>query len=192
MKTVLQKIQSDIKKRRDKTMCITKKELETKVEELRSLGQWRKRLITNWRQSNTPLSAIWQKTGWIWRLQIRQKSPTGLRTGRHWTGKTVQKTGNLMFSYQSSTKQHPEGLWIWCRGNKHHIKELIIYDAVISFFLYPVAKRKQVKFFDFPIVGIMKRYCRIYGLQMESEKRICIEFCTGEKFSGYFVSVVSV
>ncbi len=39
MKTVLQKIQSDIKKRRDKTMCITKKELETKVEELRSLGQ---------------------------------------------------------------------------------------------------------------------------------------------------------
>lgn len=46
----------------------------------------------------------------------------------------------------------------WCRENKHHIKELIIYDAVISFFKYPEAKRKQVKFFDFLIVDIMKKY----------------------------------
>lgn len=47
---------------------------------------------------------------------------------------------------------------VWCRGNKHHIKELIIYDAVISFFKYSEAKRKQVKFFDFLIVEIMKKY----------------------------------
>lgn len=47
---------------------------------------------------------------------------------------------------------------IWCRGNKHHIKELIIYDAVISFFKYPEVKRKQVKFFDFLLVDIMKKY----------------------------------
>ena len=47
---------------------------------------------------------------------------------------------------------------VWCRSNKHHIKELIIYDAVISFFKYPEAKRKQVKFFDYLIVDIMKKY----------------------------------
>lgn len=47
---------------------------------------------------------------------------------------------------------------VWCRGNKHHIKELIIYDAVISFFKYSETKRKQVKFFDFLIVEIMKKY----------------------------------
>lgn len=47
---------------------------------------------------------------------------------------------------------------VWCRGNKHHIKELIIYDAVISFFKYPEVKRKQVKFFDFLLVDIMKKY----------------------------------
>ncbi len=47
---------------------------------------------------------------------------------------------------------------VWCRGNKHHIKELIIYDAVVSFFKYSEAKRKQVKFFDFLIVEIMKKY----------------------------------
>lgn len=47
---------------------------------------------------------------------------------------------------------------VWCRGNKHRIKELIIYDAVISFFKYPEIKRKQVKFFDFLIVDIMKKY----------------------------------
>lgn len=33
---------------------------------------------------------------------------------------------------------------VWCRDNKHNIKELIIYDAVISFFKYPEVKRKQV------------------------------------------------
>lgn len=47
---------------------------------------------------------------------------------------------------------------VWCRGNKHHIRELIIYDAVISFFKYSEAKRKQVKFFDFLIVDIIKKY----------------------------------
>lgn len=47
---------------------------------------------------------------------------------------------------------------VWCRSNKHHIKELIIYDAVISFFKYSETKRKQVKFFDFLIVEIMKKY----------------------------------
>lgn len=47
---------------------------------------------------------------------------------------------------------------VWCRGNKYHIKELIIYDAVISFFKYSETKRKQVKFFDFLIVEIMKKY----------------------------------
>ncbi len=47
---------------------------------------------------------------------------------------------------------------VWCRGNKHHIKELIVYDAVISFFKYPEVKRKQVKFFDFLVVEIMKKY----------------------------------
>lgn len=47
---------------------------------------------------------------------------------------------------------------VWCRGNKHHIKELIIYDAVISFFKYSEVKRKQVKFSDFLIVDIMKKY----------------------------------
>lgn len=47
---------------------------------------------------------------------------------------------------------------VWCRGNKHHIKELIIYDAVISFFKYSEVKRKQVKFLDFLIVEIMKKY----------------------------------
>ncbi len=47
---------------------------------------------------------------------------------------------------------------VWCRGNKHHIKELIIYDAVISFFKYSEVKRKQVKFFDFLVVEIMKKY----------------------------------
>lgn len=47
---------------------------------------------------------------------------------------------------------------IWCRGNKHHIKELIIYDAVISFFQYSETKRKQVKFFDYLLVEIMKKY----------------------------------
>lgn len=47
---------------------------------------------------------------------------------------------------------------VWCRSNKHHIKELIIYDAVISFFKYSEVKRKQVKFFDFLIVEIMKKY----------------------------------
>ena len=47
---------------------------------------------------------------------------------------------------------------VWCRSNKYHIKELIIYDAVISFFKYPEVKRKQVKFFDFLVVEIMKKY----------------------------------
>lgn len=47
---------------------------------------------------------------------------------------------------------------VWCRSNKHHIKELIIYDAVISFFKHSETKRKQVKFFDFLIVEIMKKY----------------------------------
>ena len=47
---------------------------------------------------------------------------------------------------------------VWCWDNKHHIKELIIYDAVISFFQYPETKRKQVKFFDYLIVDIMKKY----------------------------------
>lgn len=47
---------------------------------------------------------------------------------------------------------------VWCRSNKHHIKELIIYDAVTSFFKYPEAKRKQVKFLDYLIVEIMKKY----------------------------------
>lgn len=47
---------------------------------------------------------------------------------------------------------------VWCRDNKHHIKELIIYDAVISFFKYSEVKRKQVKFFDFLTVEIMKKY----------------------------------
>lgn len=47
---------------------------------------------------------------------------------------------------------------IWCRDNKHNIKELIIYDAVISLFKFPEVKRKQVKFFDFLIVEIMKKY----------------------------------
>lgn len=47
---------------------------------------------------------------------------------------------------------------IWCRENKHHIKELIIYDAVISFFKYSETKRKQIKFFDFLLVDIMKKY----------------------------------
>ena len=47
---------------------------------------------------------------------------------------------------------------VWSRRNKHHIKELIIYDAVISFFKYPEIKRKQVKFFDYLIVNIMKKY----------------------------------
>lgn len=51
---------------------------------------------------------------------------------------------------------------VWCRGNKHHIKELIIYDAVISFFKYSEAKRKQVKFFDYLIVNIMKKYVMGY------------------------------
>lgn len=51
---------------------------------------------------------------------------------------------------------------VWCRGNKHHIKELIIYDAVISFFQYSEAKRKQVKFLDFLIVNIMKKYVMGY------------------------------
>lgn len=47
---------------------------------------------------------------------------------------------------------------VWCRSNKHHIKELIIYDAVISFFKYSETKRKQVKFLDFLMVEIMKKY----------------------------------
>lgn len=51
---------------------------------------------------------------------------------------------------------------VWCRGNKHRIKELIIYDAVISFFKYSETKRKQVKFFDFLIVEIMKKYVMGY------------------------------
>lgn len=46
---------------------------------------------------------------------------------------------------------------IWGFG-KYHVQELIIYDAVISFFKYPEVKRKQVKFFDFLIVDIMKKY----------------------------------
>lgn len=51
---------------------------------------------------------------------------------------------------------------VWCRGNKHYVKELIIYDAVISFFKYSEAKRKQVKFFDFLLVDIMKKYVMGY------------------------------
>ena len=47
------------------------------------------------------------------------------------------------------------GIWGW---GKYYIQELIIYNAVISFFKYSEAKRKQVKFFDFLIVDIMKKY----------------------------------
>ena len=47
---------------------------------------------------------------------------------------------------------------IWGRGKKYRIQERVIYDAVISFFKYSEAKRKQVKFFDYLIVEIMKKY----------------------------------
>ncbi|GFI46672.1 hypothetical protein IMSAGC019_01991 [Lachnospiraceae bacterium] len=47
---------------------------------------------------------------------------------------------------------------VWGRGKKYHIQERVIFDAVISFFKYSEAKRKQVKFFDFLIVDIMKKY----------------------------------
>lgn len=47
---------------------------------------------------------------------------------------------------------------LWGRGKKYHIQERVIYDAVISFFKYPEVKRKQVKFFDYLIVDIMKKY----------------------------------
>lgn len=46
----------------------------------------------------------------------------------------------------------------WGRGSKYYLREMIIYDAVLRFYRYSEEKRKQVRFYDFLLVEIVRHY----------------------------------
>lgn len=66
--------------------------------------------------------------------------------------------GNEVNMFEIFEMYHSVYKLLWGYHRKYHIQERVIYDAVISFFKYPEVKRKQVKFFDYLIVNIMKKY----------------------------------
>jgi len=66
--------------------------------------------------------------------------------------------GNEVNMFEIFEMYHNVYKLLWGYHRRYSIQERVIYDAVISFFKYSEVKRKQVKFFDFLIVDIMKKY----------------------------------